>query len=313
MSDAPTQDPNQQGGDSRALRAGNGLIRLFARHPTAANLVMVLMIVAGLFSLTRINTQFFPDFGFEVITISVTWSGATAEDVDANVIQAIEPEVRFLDNIKNVNSTSYEGFAYISLEFQPESDMQRALSEVESAVAQVTTLPDEAESPIVRQFVLYETISRMVISGPYSEFALKSTAKRIRDELLNRGVDKIDLFGARDEEIIAEVDRATLRRLDLTLSDISQALRATSQDLPSGDLGGSTERQIRSLGQETTARGLEDIEIRAFDDGQRLLLRDVATVRDGFDEDQPVGLRNGNPAIELHIQRAVTADALDSA
>ncbi|MFQ5985342.1 MAG: efflux RND transporter permease subunit, partial [Alphaproteobacteria bacterium] len=77
-------------------------IGLFARHPNAANLLMALMVVAGLFALTRLNTQFFPDFGIDVIAVRAEWPGASAEDVEANVVEAIEPEVRFLDGVKKV-------------------------------------------------------------------------------------------------------------------------------------------------------------------------------------------------------------------
>ncbi|NVJ92946.1 MAG: efflux RND transporter permease subunit, partial [Methylocystaceae bacterium] len=94
------------------------LVALFTRHRTAPNLLMFLMILLGAVSLTRLNVQFFPNFGIDVITVNVTWSGAGAEDVDANIVQALEPELRFLDNVKHVKSTSNEGSASISIEFE---------------------------------------------------------------------------------------------------------------------------------------------------------------------------------------------------
>ena len=121
--------------------SGDGIIGLFARHPTAANLLMLVMIITGLFSLSRINTQFFPDFGIDVVTVNVEWPGATAEDVDKTIVQALEPEVRFLDNVKRVTSNSYENVARIYIAFEAGTDMQAALSNVEAAVGQVTSLP----------------------------------------------------------------------------------------------------------------------------------------------------------------------------
>ena len=97
--------------------ASRGLIALFARHRTAANLLMVLMILFGALGLARMNTQFFPTFGIDWISASVTWPGASAEDVDANVVAAIEPEVRFLDGVKRVVSQSVEGVGSIIIEF----------------------------------------------------------------------------------------------------------------------------------------------------------------------------------------------------
>ncbi|MEE8275094.1 MAG: efflux RND transporter permease subunit, partial [Alphaproteobacteria bacterium] len=198
-----------------------GPIGVFTRHPTAANLLMVLMILVGLFAVSRLNTQFFPDFAIEIIPVSVEWSGASAEDIDANIVQAIEPEVRFVDGVKRVRSTSVEGLGLLVIEFEPGTDMQAALANVETAVDQVTTLPEDSERPVVKRAVHYDNITRLVVSGPYSEVALKTFAKGIRDDLLRLGIDKIDLFGARDEEIWVEVDPATLRRLNLTLGDIA--------------------------------------------------------------------------------------------
>ncbi len=289
---------------------GFGIINLFARHPTAANLVMMVMIVAGLFALMRINTQFFPDFGIDVITVTVEWPGATADDVDKTIIQAVEPEVRFLDSVKRVTSSSYEGVASIAVAFESGADMQAALSKVESAVAQVTTLPQDAEQPEVRRIVRYDTISRLVISGPYPEFSLKAIAKNIRDELLRRGVDKVDIFGGRDEEIWVEVAPATLRQVDLTLDDIADRIRATSQDVPSGDIGNG-ERQVRSLGLLREAAGIAEIEVKALEDGRKLTLQDLAVVSDTFVDGGRTARRLGAPAIELHIQRAISADALE--
>ena len=290
-----------------------GLIRLFASHRTAANLLMVVMLVVGLVSLFRMNTQFFPDFGLDFIRVSVVWPGASAEDVDSNIIQAIEPEVRFLDGVRRVRSWSSEGAGTVVVEFNPDSDMQAALSNIETAVGQVTTLPEDSETPEIRRVVRYDPVSRLVVSGPYSESSLKAVAKRIRDDLLARGIDQVVIFGSRDEEIWAEIPQERLLELDLTLGDVAARIKDTSQDIPSGDTTGAAERQIRSLGLQKDALGLGKIEVLARDNGQKILLRDIATVSERFKEGGGSARRKGLPAIELRIQRAVHADALEIA
>jgi multidrug efflux pump subunit AcrB len=295
------------------MDAKGGVISLFVRHPTAANLLMVIMIVAGLFALRQTNTQFFPDFGIDVVSVQVEWPGASAEDIDDNIVQAIEPELRFLDGVKNVRSSSVEGVANISVEFLPSTDIQAALADVETAVGQVKTLPEDSEKPEIRRIVRYDSINRIVISGPYPESSLKAIAKRIRDELLDRGIDKVDLSGARDEEIWVEVPPTRLLQLDLKLADIAEKIRGTSQDLPSGDLAGSVKKSIRSIGIEKNAPGIGRIEIRSLQNGEKIFLKDVAKVRERFDDDQPTLERNGHRAIELHVQRALSADALEVA
>jgi multidrug efflux pump subunit AcrB len=274
---------------------------------------MILMIVLGLYSLMRLNTQFFPDFGIDVVSISVEWPGASAEDVDENIVEAIEPEVRFLDNVKHVRSVSVEGLAQISIEFEPGSDMQAALTDVETAVGQVTTLPEDSERPEIRRRVRYDSISRLVLSGPYPESTLKTTAKRIRDDLLARGIDKVTLFGARDEEIWVALDPKVLRRLDLRLDDIAERIRQASQDIPSGDTGGPTVQNIRSLGLVEEAEGIRQLEVRSFEDGRKIYVGDIAEVDERFEEDGASAFRDGYHAIEIHVQRATTADALEVA
>ena len=186
------------------------LVRLFVRHRNAANLLMVVMLVMGAVSLSRMNTQFFPDFGIDMVSISVAWPGAGAEDVESNLVTAIEPEVRYLDNVDKVTSFAVEGVATILVEFNAGSDMQAARSDVESAVAQITTLPEDSEKPKINRVIRYDTISRIAVSGPFREASLKAIAKRIREGLLARGVDQVLMFGVRDEEIWVQVAPHTL-------------------------------------------------------------------------------------------------------
>ena len=292
---------------------GAGLLHFFVRHPTAANLLMGLIILLGVFALNRLNVQFFPDFGIDQVTVSVEWPGASAEDVDKTIVQAIEPEVRFLDGVKRVISSSVEGRALVAVEFYDGTDMQAALSDVETGVGQVTTLPEDSLKPVIRRVVRYDTIARIILSGPYSEAALKTIAKRIRDGLLNRGIQKVDLFGARDEEIWVEIKPETLLRLDLKLSDVAKRISETSQDLPSGNIRGVSEKQIRSLGLIKEAARLGEVEVKALPGGQKVLLRDIAKLSERFDVDDPQAQRKSRPAIEIHVQRALHADALDQA
>lgn len=289
------------------------LVRIFVRHPNAANLLMALMLLAGLFSLQKLNTQFFPDTGLDFITVTVVWPGASAEDSDAGIVSAIEPEVRFIDGVKQVNSYSQEGSAVVVVEFKAGSDMQSALSDIDAAVSGITTLPEDAEEPRIKRVVRYDLISRVSVSGPVSEATLKALAKRIRDGLLDRGIDLVNFFGKRDEEIHVDVPPSSLRRMDLTLGDLSKRISDTSVDLPSGDLSGASEKQLRSLGELKRADEIAGIEVASAPNGEKIFLRDVARVRESFDGRQPVGGRGENPAIEMIVQRSLTTDALEAA
>ncbi|MDX5359932.1 MAG: efflux RND transporter permease subunit [Alphaproteobacteria bacterium] len=305
---APGEGPAGQDNPAQ----GGGLIGLFARHATAANLLMAIMAIAGLFALGQLNRQFFPDFGIEIVQVTVAWPGASAEDVDANIVQAIEPEVRYLDGVDQVTTRAVEGTGIVTIEYLAGSDMQKALSEVESAVAQVTTLPEDAERPTVRRIVRYDEVARLVVSGPYSEASLIHIARGVRDELLARGIDRVTLTGVRDPEVWIEVMPETLRWLGMTLDDIAGAIGQANRDIPAGSLTGG-ERQVRSLGQERDAEGLRDLTVKALSDGTQIRLSDVAVVRDTFEDSQVTLMRGPHQAIEMRVERSVTADALNTA
>ena len=291
---------------------GKNLIRLFVRHRNAANLLMLLIFVAGAFSLSKLNTQFYPNFGVDSISIQVNWPGASTGDIEANIVEAIEPEVRFLDGVDRVTSYATEGVGRVVVEYQAGTDMQSAVSEAEAALQQITILPEDSERPVVRRIIRYDTIVRLVLSGPYSEAVLKRQAKRMRDQLLDAGIDRVTFFGARDEEIRVEIEPRVLRKFDLTPAAVAALIEATNRDIPSGSLEGSVEKQLRTVGLQTTSRDIGSIEIRSLGDGHKIYLRDIASVSEAFDEQEPIGLRNGQLAIELHVQRSTTADALEA-
>jgi multidrug efflux pump subunit AcrB len=289
------------------------LIGGFLHHRTAPNLLMLFLIIVGFFSLDRLNTQFFPKFTVDWVVVTVEWPGASAEDIDANIVGVIEPKVRFLDNVYRVSSQSSEGIGMVAIQYQQNTDLQAALGDVESEVAQITTLPEDSEKPIVQRIFSYEPIGRLVLSGPYPEASLKSLAKDIREGLLAAGVDRVELAGARREEIWAELRPRTMRRLDLEAEDIAAGIRQSSLDLPSGIVPGGTDKQIRSLGLAKTAEALGHIEVRALDNGEKILLRDIADISERFNKDDSLVFRDGEPAIELQVQRAPASDALEQA
>ena len=243
------------------------MIAFFARHPTAANLMMAAMLVIGLLALARMNKQFFPEFGIDAVLVSVAWPGAGAEDVDNAIVQAIDPEVRFLNRVKQVISNSQEGLANIRIVFEAGTDMQAALADVDAAVARVATLPEDSETPWVRQVVRYENLLRIVLAGDLPESTLKTWASRMRDGLLRAGVDEVETVGARGELILVEADQRELLALDLPVSEISRRIAGASRDIPGGDTGGRSVSRVRSLGLARTAEEVAAIEVRAFPDG----------------------------------------------
>ncbi|MEM8796488.1 MAG: efflux RND transporter permease subunit [Pseudomonadota bacterium] len=284
---------------------------LFVRHPNAANLLMILCIIAGLFSVRSLNTQFFPNFIVDSITVTISWPGASAEDVEANILAAVEPELRFLDDVTQLDSVAREGGASLTIEYEEGTDLKEAEADVETALDGILTLPEDSEDPEIISVRFFDEVAEITVHGPFPESTVREYAKRIRDDLLNRGVDRVTLTGLRDEEIHVIVPEENLVQLGLTVGEISTTLRDNTRDLPSGNLEGSVDRQLRTFAEDPDPRDLRDIEIMAFESGERVTLGDIGDIERTYDEDMARGLVNGNPAISLRVERAEKSDALE--
>jgi len=305
------QNNPKRGNATDGLRSG--IITFFSQHKVAGNLLMILMILFGAYGLTQMKRQLMPDFGLELITIDVEWSGASAEDVEANIVDAIEPEVRFIDKVEKVTATSYEGRTRMQLFFEADTLMSKALADVQSAVSRITTFPQDIEKPIVTQVIQRDEVCRIDISGPFSDKTLKYFARQMRDDLINMGLANVRFEGARDQEIWIEVPSDNLRELDLTLSDISNRIAASSIDLPSGSINsGDISKQIRSEQLARTPREMRQIEVVSKGSGEKLYLKDIARVFETFQEDSPYRINEKGSSIGLLVSRTRGADSLIS-
>ncbi|AVX05511.1 efflux RND transporter permease subunit [Maritalea myrionectae] len=288
------------------------ILELFVRHRNAANLLMILMILFGAWGVSKLNRQFFPSLEVKQIQVSMVWSGASADDIRKNMLQAIEPTVRFLDGVRSMSSQAREGSGTISLEFERDTDMRQAEAQVEAAVAGVTNLPIDAETPEVNSPKFFDPIADIGISGPFPEATLRFYAREIRDGLLDAGVDRVTFTGYRDREINIIVDDQKLRQLDLTTAEIAQTISQNTADRPSGSVEGDLQAQIRALAAEIGVNELAKLELKTTSQGDKLLLGDVAQIEDGFNSDQSVGFMGGDQAIRLSVSRSATADTVES-
>ena len=195
-----------------------GVIALFTHHKVAANLLMVLIIILGLWALEKLNTQFFPNFALDVVNVRTVWSGASAEDVEASISTPLEQELFTMDHLHKISSTSATGVSAITLEFDEGTNIGIALDEINQRLARFRQLPSDAEKPEVTRVVRYENVARLFISQSGNVDNLREFVYNIRDQLLKRGISKIDISGLPEEEIAIEVKQDTLQTLDRPLS-----------------------------------------------------------------------------------------------
>ena len=298
----------------------SGLLARFARHPVAAHLLMALMILTGAYALDQVNTQFFPNFDLGRISVSVAWQGAAASDMEDGVTRPLEQELRNLDHLDSITSTSAEGVSRISLAFRQGTDMGQALEEAKSRVGQVRNLPEGAEEPEVTRVTHFDPIAHVLVYARGGEDApdrlgeLRQMVQDMRDELLSRGIARVEVRGLPEQKIAIRVPPERLYQLGLSLPDISDRVAAASRDLPAGEVGETVAaRQLRSESQRRRALAFEDIVVRGGPDSGRVTLGDIADV-DLADRDNQVRVTyNGRPAVELELQRSQSGDTLASA
>ncbi|MCJ8323535.1 MAG: efflux RND transporter permease subunit [Rhizobiales bacterium] len=287
-----------------------GIIRLFVRHHTAANLLMAMLILLGGAALLKLNTQLMPTFTINYINISTSWSGASPDDVEASILRPLEAEVRFLSAVEKVTAYATEGNGGITIQFESDADMTVAMSAVERAVASVRNLPAEADAPIITKIEFFEPVASISVSGPFGERALIKYTIDIRDGLLEAGIDKIDFSGKRDQEIAVNVDPLAIEKTNLSLGDIARKIATGTLDRPSGTLEGTAQKSLRMFGVGQSASDLGGIELNIGTKGERLLLSDIANIDTQYNPDQTVGVMANNRAIVLEIKRAPSADTL---
>ncbi|MBA1147137.1 efflux RND transporter permease subunit [Ectothiorhodospiraceae bacterium WFHF3C12] len=275
---------------------------------------MAIMFLVGAYALMQLNVQFFPTFDVRSILVSVTWPGASAEDVEESVMTPLEDEFRDLEGLKKLRSVAREGGTTITLEFTEATDMGGALNDTKERVSRVRNLPDNAEDPRVVRLVDYTPVARVLVTGDLSRLELRDLAHRFKTELLDRGVSKVDLIGMPQQVMAVEVPNARLNELGISLQTLGQRIAAQSADVPAGELGaGDVERQLRGLGQRYDVPGFQDLRVAGDAQGRMVRLGDVAEVELRPAANEALLKSGGQPAIELLLQRGAEESALAAA
>jgi multidrug efflux pump subunit AcrB len=286
-----------------------GIFRYFTRHRTAANLLLVVMLGAGLVALPRMHSQFFPDIVVDNVSVTVAWPGAGAGDVDAAIIQVLDPVLMAVEGVAGTSARASEGRASITVEFQPGADGAAVASDVQDAVDQVRTLPADAEDPVIRRSGWSDRVTNVVVSGPVGIDQLARFADEFAARLYDAGITRATIQGIASPQITIEVPSLRLVQHDLTLEQIARAIGTAVSADPAGDLAGGG-RRVRTGTERRTADEIAGLTLRTGADGTVLTVGDVATVRaEGIDRARAyfVGDR---PAITLRVDRPRTGDAI---
>ena len=287
-----------------------GILSYFTRHRTLANLLMVLMLVAGVVAALDIRAQYFPDVVLSEVDVSVTWQGAGAEDVDRGIVQVLEPALKGVEGVAATYARSVEGRATVEIEFEPGVDIDRAAQEVTAAVEGISTLPEGADEPEVSRGAWRDQVTDVVITGPVGVEQLARLADEFTARLFAAGVTRATISGLAAPEMVVEVSSVALMRHDLTMAEVAGAVAAAAGSLPAGEVASGAAR-VRTGEALRTAEGVSDIALRVGADGAVLRLRDVAVVRlEGADRGRAAFV-GSNPAMAVRVERGSEGDAID--
>ncbi len=288
------------------------ILGLFAYHKVAANLLMIIMILAGLLSLYRLNIQFFPNFELDVVTVRVVWQGASAEDMETGITIPLEQNLKTVDNLNKMTSTSSRGVSVITLEFIEGTDIVLALDQVKQKVAEFRNFPEDAETPKISHVSHYEQIASIIVTGGNLD-ELRPLAREFEQQLLQQGIDKVIIRGLPEEEIVIEAQAAILQQLQLSLDNIAQKVNSFSQDVPAGIVGDKDSgRELRSLDQQRQSWEFAQIPIERQQQNY-INLGDIAHIEKRPKNPATLLTFEDQPALELSLKRAESGNSLKAA
>ena len=285
-----------------------GLIAYFARNPVAANLLMVFLIVGGIISGSQIPIQQLPRLDLRTVTVTVPSPGSSPQEIEADVNRRIEESILGLSGVERVVTTATQGLGRVNVEIAPFANTASVLLDVQNAVDSIERFPPvNAEQPEVAiQEVGLEVMTLAVASSRLTEDELRIAAESVRSELLQLPtVSQVELRGTRDREISIEVNEEALRRNNLTIRRIANAVQRESLNVTFGELrtdaGGVI---LHTIAKREVGEDFRDIPLLTRLDGTILRLGDVAEVRDGFVDEETITRFNGQPAVLVRVDAA---------
>ncbi len=289
-----------------------GMIAWFAENHVAANLLMLFLVLAGAVTAFTMKVEVFPEFSLDMITVTTSYPGASPSEVEEAIVRRIEERVAGLSGIKRIDSTSRESLGTVTIEVMKDWPLKKLLDEVKSEVDSITTFPNEAERPIVREVTRRNRVISLAVYGDASESTIKNLAEKVKDEIINLpGITQADLAGVKTGEIHIEISEETLRRYGLTLGKVAEAVRKGSLDLPAGrvkTVGG--EILIRTKGRRYYADEYRDVPILTNADGSKVTLGQIAVLSDGFEDVDLAARFQGKPCALIEVFRVADQNAL---
>jgi len=288
------------------------VIRWFASHPTAANLLLLLVIAAGLFSLPQLKRETFPDYRPVEVSIEVVYRGASAADVEEAIGERLYEAVKGVEYLDEFICVARDNLASATASMAAGGDPIRFLNELQTEVRAITDLPERAETPVVRELHRSDQVAAVAVTGDLRQTQLEDYALRLEERIMRLpGVADVTVRGISQRQWQVEVSREVLGQHGLSARELAERISRQSIDLPLGILE-TNERDIllRFTDQRRSPRELSSLVVVSDGEGGELTLGQIASIRETGETEEEKIRFNGRPALVLEVSKALRADAL---
>ena len=290
------------------------IIRWFVNNSVASNLMMIFIILSGAATIPLLNMEVFPDIEVDIINVTAIYPGATPSDVENAVCVRIEERLQGLDGVKKISSTASENVGSVNVEILSGQDVTEMLDRVKAEVDAIDNFPEGVERPTTKQFITSQANITVAVGGEMDELTLTNLTEEVKDEIdALPGVTYSSFVAKKDKEISIEISEKTLRKYDLTLSQISRAIQSLSIDIPSGSIENiNGEILIRAQGQGYTVDYFSSIPIISDPSGSIVRLGEISEINDAFSIDYDLEfLFNSQPSNLITVYRVGDQNSID--
>lgn len=288
------------------------MIAFFARHPTAANLLMAVLVLMGIFALPSLKRETFPDITPKQVQVTVIYPGASTEEMEQSVVQRIEDAVESVQYIKESLTDCREGVANVTIEMNEGGDFIVFKDDISTAVEAINEFPTGAEEPVIQQLGTTDPVITVSVTGDMTVVDLKAYCEQLKDRmLLLPEVSQVDVTGFSDHQLRVELSSEALKRFELSVKDVADIVGAQSTDIPAGGIEtGQQDMLLRFAEQRRTPRQLEELVVKAGDSGAEILLGDVGRVVDVFEADEEKSLLRDQRTGLLQVKKNKSEDSI---
>ena len=294
-------------------REHKGLIAWMVHNSIAAHLIMFLLLGGGAWTAITMQKEVDPEFALDTVDVRVAYPGAAPAEVEQGILLPVEEAARGVPGIKEIRSTAREGSGSVQFELVSGVDRIKAYQDIDQAVAQIRTFPDEVEKPDVSLRTRQREVMSLGLYGPVDVWALRQLAEQVRDQLLNQPeITQVELGNVPDYVTHVEIPLEQLREYGLTLGEVANIIEQSSRDVAAGSIDTSAgEILLRVNERKLWSEQLRDVVVVSGATGGPVLLRDIARVYDGFEEEGFHSQFNRQPSVELEVYRVGTQSPLE--